>query len=76
MLDSTPEPLKSQRKTRTTDAKVRLAVERAVEAVLDRWATGDTKAETALYIERLRLTAAHLRTEAQAIEELADQEAQ
>ena len=76
MLDSTPEPLNPKRKTRTTDAKVRLAVERAVEAVLDRWATGDTAAETALYIERLRLTAAHLRTEAQAIEELADEEAQ
>ena len=67
---------KPKRKTRTTDAQVRLAVERALEAVLDQWATGDTAAQTAIYVTKLRLTAAHLRQEAQAIEELADQQAQ
>ncbi len=60
----------------TTDTQVRLAVERAVEGVLDQWATGSTAAQTEIYITKLRLTAAHLRQEADEIEELADQEAQ
>ena len=45
----------------TTDTQVRREVERAVEGVLDRWAIGDTAAETAIYVTKLRLTAAHLR---------------
>ncbi|WP_354689867.1 hypothetical protein [Lentibacter algarum] len=76
MLDSPSEPVKSKRRPFTTEARVRREVERAVETVLDRWATGNTAAETAAYVEKLRLTAAHLRTEALAIEELADEEAQ
>lgn len=55
---------------------MRRAVERAVEGVLDQWATGSTTAQTAAYITELRLTAAHLRQEADEIEELAAQEAQ
>ena len=51
-------------------------MERAVEGVLDQWATGSTKGQTEIYITKLRLTAAHLRQEAMAIDELADQEAQ
>ena len=60
----------------TTDTQVRRAIERAVEGVLDQWATGSTKGQTEIYITKLRLTAAHLRKEAMAIDELADQEAQ
>ncbi|WP_181417122.1 hypothetical protein [Loktanella sp. PT4BL] len=55
---------------------MRRAVERAVEGVLDRWAAGNTAAQTEIYVTKLRLTAAHLRQEAQAIDELADEEAQ
>lgn len=68
--------LTTNRRPFTTEARVRREVENAVESILDRWATGDTAAETAVYIEKLRLTAAHLRTEVQAIEELADEAAQ
>ena len=74
MRDSTP--TKQKRATRSTDTQVRLVVERAVEGVLDQWATGSTTAQTDAYITKLRLTAAHLRQEADEIEELADQEAQ
>ena len=73
MRDSTP--TKQNRATRSTDRQVRLAVERAVEGVLDRWATGSTVAQTEANIAKLRLTASHLRQETMAIDELADQEA-
>jgi hypothetical protein len=69
-------PKKPTHKTATTDILVRRAVERAVEGVLDRWAAGNTAAQTEIYVTKLRLTAAHLRQEAQAIDELADEEAQ
>ncbi|UYP69155.1 hypothetical protein OIU14_05335 [Thalassobacter stenotrophicus] len=59
----------------STDTRVRREVERAVEGVLDRWATGNVAKDVESYITKLRLTAAHLRSEAQAIDELADQEA-
>ena len=62
--------------THTTAALVRRAVERAVEGVLDQCRTGNTAAQTEIYISKLRLTAAHLRQEAMAIGELADQGAQ
>lgn len=61
---------------RSTDAVVGKAVEKAVERVLDRWACGDTRKQTAMYVSKLRLTAKHLRKEAQAIDELADREAE
>lgn len=38
----------------TTDTRVRREVERAVEGVLDKWATGDSKAETATYVTKLK----------------------
>jgi hypothetical protein len=65
----------TNRRPFTTESRVRREVENAVESILDRWATGDTPAETAAYIEKLGITATHLRNEAQAIEELADEEA-
>ena len=49
----------------TTDILVRRAVERAVEGVLVRLATGNTAAQTEIYVSKLRLTAAHLCQEAQ-----------
>ena len=61
--------------TSSTETRVRREVERAVEGVLDRWATGNVAKDVENYIAKLRLTAAHLRSEAQAIDELADQEA-
>ena len=42
----------------TTETRVRREVERAVEGALDKWATGDSKAETAIYVTNLHLTAA------------------
>ena len=60
----------------TTDTRARRGVERAVERILDKWATGDTAAQTSIYVTKLRLTAEDLRQETQAIEQLADQEAQ
>lgn len=60
----------------TTDTRDRRGVERAVEGILDKWATGDTAAQTSIYVTKLRLTAEDLRQETQAIEQLADQEAQ
>lgn len=61
---------------RSTDVVVCKAVEGAVERVLDLWASGDTRRQTEIYVAKLRLTAEHLRKEAQAIDELADQEAE
>ena len=61
---------------RSTDVVVGKAVEKAVERVLDRWACGDTRRQTEIYVAKLRLTAKHLRREAQAIDELADREAE
>lgn len=60
--------------TRSTEAHVRIAVEQAVESLLDRWATGDTKAQTEKYLHKLELTAQNLRREADAIDELIEQE--
>lgn len=76
MVKTAPARVKPKRMTRTTETQVRLAVERAVEGVLDRWATGNKKQDVERYITKLRLTASNLRDEAQAIDELADQEAQ
>lgn len=61
---------------RSTDVVVGKAVEKAVERVLDRWVSGDTRRQTEINVAKLRLTAKHLRREAQAIDELADQEAE
>ena len=41
--------------TRSTEAHVRIAVEQAIERLLDRWATGDTKAQTEKYLHKLHL---------------------
>ena len=60
--------------TRSTEAHVRIAVEQAIERLLDRWATGDTKAQTEKYLHKLALTAQNLRREADAIDELIEQE--
>ena len=60
--------------TRSTEAHVRIAVEQAIERLLDRWATGDTKAQTEKYLHKLRLTAQFLRNEADEIDALADRE--
>lgn len=60
--------------TRSTEAHVRIAVEQLVESLLDRWATGDTKAQTEKYLHKLALTAQNLRREADAIDELIEQE--
>ena len=60
--------------TRSTEAHVRIAVEKVVERLLDRWATGDTKAQTEKYLHKLALTAQNLRREADAIDELIEQE--
>ena len=60
--------------TRSTEAHVRIAVEQVVERLLDRWATGDTKAQTEKYLHKLELTAQNLRREADAIDELIEQE--
>ena len=60
--------------TRSTEAHVRIAVEKLVERLLDRWATGDTKAQTEKYLHKLELTAQNLRREADAIDELIEQE--
>jgi acyl-CoA reductase-like NAD-dependent aldehyde dehydrogenase len=60
--------------TRSTEAHVRIAVEKVVEKLLDRWATGDTRAQTEKYLHKLALTAQNLRREADAIDELIAQE--
>lgn len=53
---------------------MRIAVEKVVEKLLDRWATGDTRAQTEKYLHKLALTAQNLRREADAIDELIAQE--
>lgn len=53
--------------TRSTEAHVRVAVEKVVERLLDRWATGDTKAQTEKHLRKLELTAQNLRREADAM---------
>ena len=50
----------------TTDTRDRRGVERAVEGILYKWATGDTAAQTSIYVTKLRLTAEDLRQETQA----------
>lgn len=55
---------------RCTDVVVGKAVEKAVERVLDRWACGDTRMQTEIYVAKLRLTAKHLRNEAQGIADI------
>ena len=60
--------------TRSTEAHVRIAVEQAIERLLDRLATDDTKAQTEKYLHKLKLTAQFLRKEADEIDALVDQE--
>ena len=57
---------------RSTD----VVVGKAVERVLARWASCDTRRQTAIYVAKLRLPTKHLRNEAQAIDELVDREAE
>ena len=59
----------------SVEIRIRKRVEKAVEAILDDQAQGNTVAQTRDYISRLRTVADALRQEAQDIEALVREEA-
>lgn len=59
---------------RSVEARIRLEIERAVEAVLDRNVQGTTHTQCRDYIARLRTAALVLEQEAADIKALADEE--